>query len=193
MTFSGWLKDYNQAERLLWQNPQDVLSRLNLKAGDVFMDIGCGDGFFALPAAMQVGSAGRVYGLDVSPEALANMQTRAEEAGLTNINPVLGNAEEVLLCHTCADVVLLANVLHDFSFPLKVLARVQETLKPQGLLAVLEWEKVPTQHGPPLAKRLERSQTRSLLEKAGFGVTGMETTGPYHYLVTARSPAAAAP
>ena len=90
MTFSGWLKDYNQAERLLWQNPQDVLSRLNLKAGDVFMDIGCGDGFFALPAAMQVGSAGRVYGLDVSPEALANMQTRAEEAGLTNINPVLG-------------------------------------------------------------------------------------------------------
>ena len=191
MTFSSWLKDYNQAERLLWQNPQDVLSRLNLKPGDIFMDIGCGDGFFALPAAGQVGSEGHVYGLDVSPEALAKMQSRSEEAGLSNIHPVLGNAEEVLLCHTCADVVLLANVLHDFAFPLKVLARVKETLKPQGLLAVLEWEKAPMQHGPPLAKRLERNQTQVLLEAAGFSVMGVEKTGPYHYLVTARNPAAA--
>jgi ubiquinone/menaquinone biosynthesis C-methylase UbiE len=192
MTFSGWLKDYNQAERLLWQNPQDVLSRLELKSGDTFLDIGCGDGFFALPAAVQVGSQGWVYGLDVSPEALEKLKTRAGEAGLSNIHLVLGNAEEVLLCNTGADVVLLANVLHDFSFPLKVLERVSQVLKPHGLLAVVEWEKLPMQHGPPLAKRLERSRTQGLLETAGFSLQDLQTTGPFHYLVTARSPAAAA-
>ncbi len=193
MTFSGWLKDYNQAERLLWQNPHDVLSRLELKPGDIFMDIGCGDGFFALPAAALVGRDGRVYGLDVSPEALDKLKTRAGEAGLSNIHLVLGNAEEVLLCHACADVVLLANVLHDFSFPLKVLELVRHALKPHSLLAVLEWEKLPMQHGPPPAKRLERSRTQAMLETAGFSLSDLQAIGPYHYLVTARSPAAAAP
>ena len=69
----GWGKDYNYAERLLWQNPHQVLSEIGLKTGATLADIGCGDGFFSLPAAKIMGETGLVYALDANAEAMAAM------------------------------------------------------------------------------------------------------------------------
>src|SRR5260370_40803053 len=58
-----------------------ALDLANLKAGESVLDIGCGTGTLAIAAKQRVGSAGRVYGVDASPEMLARAGRKANEAG----------------------------------------------------------------------------------------------------------------
>jgi FkbM family methyltransferase len=85
-----------------------------LKLGSTFIDVGCGYGFFALPAARLVGEKGRVYGLDVDAEAIEKLREAATKENLENLALKVGNAEETILCERCADVVFFGIVLHDF-------------------------------------------------------------------------------
>lgn len=182
----GWNKDYNHAERLLWQNPEVVLSQIGLKPGDTLIDLGAGDGYFSLPAARIVGETGLVYALDFSAEAIDSLKAQIAEAGLKNIKTIVGNAEGIVLCSGCVDVVLMANVLHDFEHPLKVLANARAMLKPRGVLADLDWKKEPQQiHGPPLAKRLSQDEATAILVEAGFKVVSSTLSGLFHYLILA--------
>jgi ubiquinone/menaquinone biosynthesis C-methylase UbiE len=183
---NGWLKAYNYAERLLWQNPEAVLAQIGFKPGNVMADVGCGDGFFSIPAARITGPSGMIYALDSSPKAIEILQTRATEAGIYNIQARAGDAEEYVFCHHCADFVLMANVLHDFHTPLKALECARNMLKPDGKLVDLDWKKEPDQlHGPPLAKRLNQEEAAVLLQQAGFKVTLNTLSQPFHYLLLA--------
>jgi len=182
----GWDKDYNHAERLLWQNPSQILFEIGLKIGDTLADIGCGDGFFSLAAAKIVGSQGLIYALDTNTVAITALMANAQTAGAGNIHPILSDAQELVPCPTQADVALLANVLHDFRYPLKALANVKQALKPNGNIAVIDWKKEPQQrHGPPLAKRLSQEEEAKLLRNAGFKIIMVAPTGPFHYLLLA--------
>lgn len=60
-------------ERRKWQDPLAILSYIGLKTGQTFVDIGCGGGFFALPAARVVGESGRVYGIDADAGMIAEL------------------------------------------------------------------------------------------------------------------------
>ena len=168
-----------------------MLSKLGLKPGGVFLDVGCGDGFFAIPAAIEVGPKGLVYGVDASPEALDSLKSHAANEGLSNIRLLFADATEAEICRACVDVALMANVLHDFNYPLKVLSQVRTALKPGGMLAVLDWKKSPMLHGPSPAKRLDVSQATDLIQKAGFEVTNVGESGRFHYFILAVSPVVA--
>jgi len=48
--------------RRKWQDPDVVLMEIGLKPDATFIDVGCGEGFFTLPAVRLVGEKGRVYG-----------------------------------------------------------------------------------------------------------------------------------
>ena len=50
---------FNEAERRKWQNPEAILVDIGLAPGFTFVDVGCNDGFFALPAARVVGEGGK--------------------------------------------------------------------------------------------------------------------------------------
>jgi precorrin-6B methylase 2 len=76
-----------------------------LKSGSTFIDLGCGEGFFAIPAAKIVGDKGKVYALDVNEQAIGALQKKADEQGLTNLSTRVGAAEEVVFCESCADFV----------------------------------------------------------------------------------------
>jgi ubiquinone/menaquinone biosynthesis C-methylase UbiE len=182
----GWTKDYNHAERLLWQDASQVLSEIGIAPGVTMADIGCGDGFFSIPAARMVGETGLIYALDESTEAIASLKEKAAASGLTNLRPVIANAEKTVLCRRCADVVLMANVLHDFEEPLKALLNAHEILKPGGTLADLDWKKeAQYMHGPPFSKRLSQENVSALLSQAGFKIVKSLLSGPFHYLLLA--------
>ncbi len=65
--------------------PDRILLRAGLGAGQTLVDIGCGPGFFVLPAARIVGPRGRVIGLDTSPVMVAELRKNARAAGLANV------------------------------------------------------------------------------------------------------------
>ena len=184
MAGGGSLKDYNHAERRLWQDVPAILAQIGLEPGDTLADIGSGDGYFSIPAARMVGQSGKIYALDVSAEAISELKAAASAAGLNNIQTAVGEAEKTLLCKGCADVVLMANVLHDFNNPLAALKNALLMLKPGGKLADLDWKKDKDQiHGPPFAKRFDQEKATSLLTQAGFKVISSTLVGPFHYLL----------
>jgi ubiquinone/menaquinone biosynthesis C-methylase UbiE len=58
-------------ERKTWQDPEKIFSAIGLSAGMIFVDIGCGEGYFALPAARRVGPCGKVWTADINSDAVA--------------------------------------------------------------------------------------------------------------------------
>lgn len=174
-----------EAERRKWQDPEAILAIAGLKPGMTFADLGCGNGFFALPAARVVGATGRVYGIDASPEFIEELRKRAESEGLENIALTTGRAEETLLCEQCADRVFMGNVLHDFDDPARVLKNARRTLKPDGMLANVDWKNSPSPMGPPMSIRFSPARASKLIEDAGFEAGPAQDVGQYHYLILA--------
>ncbi len=157
-----------------------------MKAGLIFMDIGCGGGFFSLPAARLVGSKGRVYGIDPDREAIARIKEKAEREGLENIDLTVGKAEETILCEACADIIFFGIVLHDFNNPAKVLMNAKKMLKYSGLLINLDWKKEPMNIGPPIQIRFSEERAVKFISDAGFTVEAAKDSGPYHYIIIAK-------
>lgn len=176
----------DEKARRKWQNPEAILTDIGLGPGFTFMDIGCGQGFFALPAAKLVGEQGIVYGVDINGEYIARLKEKAAAAGLKNLVLETGSAEEAVLCKACADIVFFGIDLHDFGEPSRVLMNASKMLKPMGRLVNLDWKKEPMGMGPPLAKRFSQEEAVSLIEAAGFQVKTVKEAGPYHYLITAK-------
>jgi ubiquinone/menaquinone biosynthesis C-methylase UbiE len=173
-------------ERRKWMDPDAILSGIGLKPGFTFMDIGCGAGFFALPAARIVGKTGKVYGLDPDVRSIAFLKEEATREKLYNLHLTTGRGEETILCEKCADIVFFGMDLHDFQDAAKVLENARRMVKPTGRLANIDWKKEPMQLGPPFAKRFDQAKAKQLIEAAGFSVESVEDSGPYHYLVMAK-------
>jgi ubiquinone/menaquinone biosynthesis C-methylase UbiE len=175
----------NEVERRTWQNPEAILAEAGVKAGDVLIDLACGFGFFAIPAAKIVGSEGVICGIDVDKEALDELREQAAGVGLRNLRLKLAAAEDVVLCEQCADIVFVGIALHDFKDPLKVLQNVRRALKTDGRLVNLDWKKEQTPFGPPLEIRFSQREAVSLIERAGFRVVSVKDSGAYHYIISA--------
>lgn len=170
-----------------WQNPETILNRIGLKSSQVFMDLGCGNGFFAIPAARIVGENGKIYGLDINKDAIFAFEDRVQKEGLKNIVTIFGKAEESIFCEDCCDIVFLANVLHDFGDPSKVLRNARRMIKTSGRLVDVDWKKKTTlMPRPPLRKRFSEADASSLIRKAGFEIELVGETGPYHYIIIAK-------
>lgn len=172
--------------RRRWQNPEAILADIGLKSGFTFMDIGCGDGFFSLPAARLVGEKGKVYCLDMDAEALERLKRRAAKAGLRNLILKVGEAEETVLCESCADRVFFGIVLHDFKDPKNALKNARRMLKPTGRLVDLDWAKKPMELGPPLRVRFSEEEAARRIEAAGFKIEYVREAGPYSYMIVAK-------
>jgi len=69
-----------------FRNPQRLLKAAGLKQGQKALEVGCGPGFFTIPAAKIVGEEGFVYAVDVHPLAIERVKEQIEIEGIKNIN-----------------------------------------------------------------------------------------------------------
>lgn len=173
-------------ERRKWQDPDAILRSIGLKPGMVFADIGCGGGFFALPAAQAVGTGGRVYALDISKDSIAALSDGAKSAGLRNVVTVTGDAAEIVVCESCCDIVFFGIDLHDFADPVSVLGNARKALKSTGKLVDLDWKKSGIAFGPPEEIRFSEQKASQIIEASGFVVTSVKDSRPYHYIIEAK-------
>ena len=179
-------KHFGEATIRKWHHPKMDLEGIGVRSGIVFMDIGCGDGFFTIPAAQLVGERGKVYAVDIDDSAINRLKQKAAKKGLKNVTAKVGAAEETVFCDRCADIVFYSTVLHDFRDPAEVLLNAKRMIKPSGTLVNLDWKKKRTAFGPPFRIRFSEEQASSLIRQAGFAVENVQDVGTNYYIITAK-------
>ncbi|HEX9412994.1 MAG TPA: class I SAM-dependent methyltransferase [Ktedonobacterales bacterium] len=169
-------------ERYELLQPAELLRSLGLKPGDTLADIGCGPGFFTLPAAEIVGVDGHVLAADIQGDMLSAVKARVSERGLTNVRVVKSSDTEVPLPAGRAEMVLLAFTLNEIDHRARFLHRVSRLLKPNGKVIVLEWEKRDEPVGPPASERVSSDEMLKDAEAAGLQVVEQRSLNEHHYL-----------
>lgn len=171
-------------EREASLQPDSLLRRLGLSKGDSIADIGCGPGFFTIPAAEIVGESGVVLAADIQGEMLSAVRSRAAEHGLTNVHVVKTSDKGIPIPDGSCDVVLLAFVLDEVEQRSSFLHRAARLLKPRGRLAVLEWEKEQQAFGPPLVDRISPEELLADAHAAGLYLDEQRELNDQQYLCT---------
>jgi len=111
---------------------------LNWQPGSVVAEIGAGDGSMTLETAERVGPTGRVYTTELDPEKLTKLQSLAAEH--KNIIAIKAGQAETNLPPACCDSIFMRRVYHHFTDPEKEDSSLFQSLKPGGLLAVIDFE-----------------------------------------------------
>lgn len=167
-------------------DPSIVFGELKLKAGDVFLDLGCGPGEYAIHASKIVGESGTVYALDRSESNIAELTQRAGGKGLGNITAMATDITGPLpIGDACVDVCLVATVLHipDVTRRAEELcAEIRRVLKPDGRLVIIDCHKKDLRFGPPEHMRLSPEEVKELMGKCGFRFLSEADLG-YNYLI----------
>jgi ubiquinone/menaquinone biosynthesis C-methylase UbiE len=169
-------------ERQETLKPEELLRSLGLRAGQNIADIGCGPGFFTIPAARIVGDGGHVYAADIQGEMLTAVRSRVAEQGLSNVRVFKTSDTEVPMPAASCDLVLLAFMLDEIEQRSRFLLKAAKLLKPRAKLAVLEWHKREEPEGPELADRITPEELAADAQAAGLRVDESRDLNDSHYL-----------
>jgi len=107
-----------------------------IEPGQVVLDLGSGGGIDVLLSAGRVGPSGKVYGLDMTPEMLELARTNQAEAGVENVEFLLGTIEDIPLPDGTVDVIISNCVINLSADKDRVLREAHRVLRPGGLFAV---------------------------------------------------------
>jgi ubiquinone/menaquinone biosynthesis C-methylase UbiE len=185
------VRDSGMPDEAMWDrffDPSNVLARLGLTPEtSSAVDLGCGYGTFTIPAARLI--EGTVHGFDIEPEMIAVTGSKAESAGLTNIQLHLRDfmAEGTGLPDASVGYVMLFNILHAED-PDRLLHEAYRILALGGRAAVMHWvSDRPTPRGPSPDIRPSPGDCRKWLTDEGFRIEGdVVDLPPYHFGLTGR-------
>jgi len=145
-----------------------MLDNLGLKPGMTVCDMGCGNGYYALRIAKRVGLEGRVLCVDIQNEMLGLLRKRAEDAEIANIEPILGTLVDPKLPEGKVDLILCADVYHEFSHPEQMLAAMRRSLSPHGVVVLLEFRKEDPEVPIKELHKMSKAQVKIELLPNGF-------------------------
>jgi len=163
---------------------------IDLKPGEVILDLGSGGGIDVLLSARRVAPGGKAYGLDMTEDMLALARENQRKAGVENVEFLKGEIESIPLADNTVDVVISNCVINLSSDKDRVLREAFRVLKPGGRFAVSD---VIVRGAVPdvvrksmllwvgcMAGALEEQDYRARLVTAGFADVSFEPTRVYN-------------
>ncbi len=145
-----------------------MLANLGIKPGMTVCDMGCGNGFHALKMAKMTGPTGSVLAVDVQPEMLKLLRERSEKEGIENITPILGSFHHPRLPANSVDMILLVDVYHEFSHPVTMLKGMRDSLRPEGVIVLVEFRAEDPKVPIKLLHKMSKEQILKELPANGF-------------------------
>lgn len=130
-------------------DPVKIMQGAEIRPGDTVLEVGCGSGFFTIPAARLIGEQGQLVAMDVLPVYVERVSQKTRAANLKNVRVIEGDALVTGLDTASMDAVMLFGVIPFPSLPLsRLLPEMHRILKPEGILTVWLF---PTDAGVPRA------------------------------------------
>ena len=120
----------------LFGDPYQALDAAGLEPGQKVLEVGCGPGFFTIPAARIAGDKGTIHALDISPLAVERVQQKIEKEGATNVETILADAAQTGLPDQSFDFIFVFGFAHSVGNMEDILTELHRLLKPAGILAI---------------------------------------------------------
>jgi ubiquinone/menaquinone biosynthesis C-methylase UbiE len=165
---AGWLMGSRVRKWLM--DPVKTLQSADIKPAQTILEVGCGTGFFTIPAARMIGDHGNLIAMDPSSGFLEMVTKKVQKAGINNVQIVKRDALKTELESESIDKVLLFGVLPFPLLPLdRLLPEMHRILKPDGTMAVWLFPRVVNSWVP-----------KAILSSGLFEYTG-KGKGVYNY------------
>jgi arsenite methyltransferase len=160
-----------------------------LQPGEIVLDLGSGGGIDVLLSAKRVGPTGKAYGLDMTDEMLALAEQNKVKSGLTNVEFLKGEIENIPLPPERVDVIVSNCVINLSGDKDRVLREAFRVLKPGGRFGISDvvvHGEVPQEIRRSMelwvgcvAGALSETEYRAKLTAAGFESVDIEITRVY--------------
>jgi len=160
-----------------------------LEPGEIVLDLGSGGGIDVLLSARRVGPTGKAYGLDMTEEMLVLAEENKRKSGLTNVEFLKGEIENIPLPDNSVDVIVSNCVINLSGDKDRVLREAFRVLKPGGRFAISDVVvrgEVPQEIRKSIelwvgcvAGALSDTEYQQKLAAAGFEGIDIETTRVY--------------
>ena len=133
--------DYFDAPALSFWNRfgQQTIDRLSLRSGDRVLDVCCGTGASAIPAAVCVGSTGHVLGIDLAESLLKIARNKSQQQGLENIEFRYGDFESLGFPNESVDAIVCVFGIFFVPDMHAAIRELWRMLRPGGKLAITSW------------------------------------------------------
>ncbi len=132
----------------------EVMDKSHIRTGMTVADIGAGEGYYTIRLAARVGPDGRVLAEDIVAHVRDQLAERVARERLDNVSVRLGEPNDPKLPPTSFDRVLMVHMYHEIAQPYEFLWRLRPSLKPDGLVVIVDADRPTRDHGtpPPLLK-----------------------------------------
>jgi len=164
--------------------PDETLIKLGLHEGDVMADIGCGIGYFTIPASKIVGDSGNIFAMDISPEMLQDAELKIKGNNISNVEIILTEENDLKLEDNKVTFAFISTVLHEADKKETFLNEIKRIISPKGKIAVVEWQKINSDFGPPIDHRLDKMDLIKVLDTVGFSnITTIDIGANFYGLI----------
>jgi len=182
--------EFKQKHKLISEKRKKILPAkktlldIGLKKGDIFADIGCGIGYFSLPASEIVKKRGKVYAMDISMDMLGEIKKKIDDKHINNIELVKTDEDNLVISDSIIDVAFASTVLHEVDDLSSILNEIKRIMANSGKFIIIEWNEVKKDLGPPIEHRISSDELSNKLRETGFHSIKVEDMNEYFYIVT---------
>lgn len=173
----------------------EIISELNLKGNETFMDAGCGDGHIAIKVVEEYLPDGTVYAVDVYGASIEDMEAYKAENNVENLINIEADITKGIpgVDDESIDVVLMVNVFHGFRASRTMDEAIDEfarIIKQDGKIAIMDYKAWDVPKGPPTAFRSSPEELEEVFVKHGLKMTHLNEEigedipqGKSHYFI----------
>ncbi len=164
--------------------PSVVATHFHLREGDKVADFGAGSGYFVEILSKLVGQEGRVYACEIQKDLVEKIGNLVRTNGLSNVDPLWSDVEESegsKIAIGTLDTAILVNTFFQFEDKETAINEIARTLKTGGKLIVIDWTESFAGLGPQPGHVVTESESRAIIEAAGFVFERDFDSGDHHY------------
>lgn len=165
-----FVRKFESDDRDVYKNREAIMKALAVKPGARVADVGAGTGLFTRMLAREVGDAGWVFAVDISPGFLEHISTSLKEKGIGNVTPILSRPDSVCLPPDSVDIAFVCDTYHHVEAPGAFLSSIHSALAGNGELAVVEFSHHAMADNKWLKGHLHKTKKQVIeeIEAAGY-------------------------